>query len=241
MADRKWKYVAGGTKEGEVDCSGAFTYWYKMAGSYMYHGSNTMWRNYAPKKGKIGELALVPGMAVYKHRNDGKEPDKYKGDGIGNFYHVGLYIGDGRVVEAKGTRYGVVYSDIDEWTHCSTLKYTVYDVENMADVDETNFPATGSVKISSGVLNVRKAPSTNSAIVKELKKGEMITLTGLQDGWYSIETGNVKGYVSSKYIAVEPKTDPARMVSFEVCNDAMLEEIIEYLERLGIKPKVTGD
>lgn len=148
MADEKWKYVAGAAKQGEVDCSGAFTYWYKKGGSYMYHGSNTMWRQYAPKKGKIGEIELVPGMPVYKWRKDGKEPDKYKNDGIGNFYHVGLYIGDGQVVEAKGVRSGVVYSCISEWTHCSTLKYTEYDVEAISPID---YPVTGIVKTNSGV------------------------------------------------------------------------------------------
>lgn len=56
MLDHKWKYVAGGAKEGAVDCSGAFTYWYAQAGSYMYHGSNTMWRKYSVQKGAIGTL-----------------------------------------------------------------------------------------------------------------------------------------------------------------------------------------
>ena len=112
MADNKWKYVAGGAKAGEVDCSGAFTYWYKQADSYMYHGSNTMWRKYSTAVGKIGEIELVPGMAVYKIRKwDSSQSDNtwYQTE-PGDVYHVGLYIGDGMVVEAKGTRYGVVYS-----------------------------------------------------------------------------------------------------------------------------------
>ena len=95
MADNGWKYVADAARHGEVDCSGAFTYWYKQAGSYMYHGSNTMWRKYTTERGEIGEIELIPGMAVYKWRNDGKEPERYKADGLGNFYHVGCYIGDG--------------------------------------------------------------------------------------------------------------------------------------------------
>lgn len=119
MADQKWSYVSGGASEGAVDCSGAFTYWYNQAGGYMYHGSNTMWRKYSTAKGKIADIDLIPGMAVYKLRNDGKEPEQYRNDGIGNFYHVGLYVGNNTVVEAKGTKYGVVYSDISSWTHAS--------------------------------------------------------------------------------------------------------------------------
>lgn len=94
MLKEHWKYVFGSAKKGEVDCSGAFTYWYKQAGSTMYHGSNTMYRKWSTEKGKIGSIPLVPGMAVYKHRNDGKEPATYLNDGIGNMYHVGLYVGN---------------------------------------------------------------------------------------------------------------------------------------------------
>lgn len=112
MADKKWKYVAKSARAGEVDCSGAFTYWYKEAGSYMYHGSNSMWRKYSTEVGKIGEIELVPGMAVYKIRE--WKSDQYANPWYqtepGDVYHVGLYIGGDQVVEAKGTRYGVVYS-----------------------------------------------------------------------------------------------------------------------------------
>lgn len=52
MLKENWKYVWGSAKQGEVDCSGAFTYLYKQAGSQMYHGSNTMYRKWSTEKGK---------------------------------------------------------------------------------------------------------------------------------------------------------------------------------------------
>ena len=125
---KPWKYVAGGASEGAVDCSGAFTYWYGKAGSFMYHGSNTMWRKYTTAKGKIGDIDLVPGMAVFKMRQDGKEPDQYKGDGLGNFYHTGCYIGDGKVIEAQSVKTGVVTSCISSWGYAARMKYTEYDL-----------------------------------------------------------------------------------------------------------------
>lgn len=231
MADNKWKYVAGGAKSGEVDCSGAFTYWYKQAGSYMFHGSNTIWRNYAPTKGKIGEIKLVPGMAVYKHRNDNKEPDKYKNDGLGNFYHIGLYIGDDMVVEAKGVASGVVYSKLSTWTHCSTLKYTEYDVDEGVVDSDTNYPVVGIVKINSGHLNVREKPTTGSSVVRKLLKGDRVTLEGKTDGWYAIDGG----YVSEKYITLAVKK-----VSFMVDEDK-LDDVLAYLNSAGIEPVVDGE
>ena len=117
MKDKHWKYVAKAAEEGAVDCSGAFTYWYKQAGSYMYHGSNTMWRKYCTVRGEIGKIDLVPGMAVFKKRawKESESANPYYGDSFGDIYHVGLYIGDGKVIEAKGKNYGVVESCISEW------------------------------------------------------------------------------------------------------------------------------
>jgi cell wall-associated NlpC family hydrolase len=30
--------------------------------------------------------------------------------------HVGMYVGDGKVIAAKGARWGVVISDLSDWT-----------------------------------------------------------------------------------------------------------------------------
>ena len=213
MANNKWKYVAKAAEYGKVDCSGAFAYWYKQAESYMFHGSNTMWRQYAPKRGKIGEIDLVPGMAVYKHKDDGKEPEKYQNDGMGNFYHVGLYIGEGKVVEAKGTKYGVVYSDIKEWSHCSTLKYTEYDISEQKQNSEVVFPCIGTVTTKSGVLNVREKPATSGRIVETLPKGSTVEVLNKSGNWYEIRNG----YVSSDYISLtESMVESTYTVTFTV-------------------------
>lgn len=41
-----WAYVWGSAKAGAVDCSGAFVYAMKKYGLSIFHGSNTIWRNY---------------------------------------------------------------------------------------------------------------------------------------------------------------------------------------------------
>lgn len=66
------------------------------------------------ERGKINTLREVPGLLVFK-RADGK------------IYHVGVYIGGGEVIEAKGHAYGVVSSPVgewDEWGRLSVLEYT---------------------------------------------------------------------------------------------------------------------
>ena len=225
MVDNHWPYVANGASERAVDCSGAFTYWYKKAGSYMYHGSNTMYRRYSILKGKIGQVELVPGMAVYKHRDDGKEPAEYQSDGLGNFYHVGLYIGNNKVAEAKGTSYGCVYSDLSQWSYCSKLKYTDYDVDTgdgtdaISGDDTKPMTGTGTVKIERGYLNVRSAPSTTGTVIGKLYKGDTVNILGTNGSWYAIQHNNLNGYCSAQYIELnqqpvpqpesEPQPEPA--------------------------------
>ena len=121
MHQGKWKYQWGAAREGVVDCSGAFAYAFSKLGGYMYHGSNTMWRKYTQEKGKLGDMTLVPGMAVFRWRKSGKEPAAYKSDGQGDFYHVGLYIGGGEVIEAKSVNSGVVKSSVSGWPYAAKL------------------------------------------------------------------------------------------------------------------------
>lgn len=104
-----------------VDCSGLFYWAYKELGSYMYHGSNTMWGKYCASKGtmKSGKRTdgaiLKPGTAIFT----GSDSDKG---------HVGLYIGGDTVIEAAGTKSGVITSKITatKWKYWGELIHTDY-------------------------------------------------------------------------------------------------------------------
>lgn len=89
-----WPYVSPGSNDQNgIDCSGAFVRAYMLQGASIYHGSNTIFRKHCSQTGVIdGVGSLEVGMAVFKRRDDSKEPDKYKGDGHGNLYHIGLVV-----------------------------------------------------------------------------------------------------------------------------------------------------
>ena len=234
MVEAHWKYVAGGAQTGQVDCSGAFTYWYKKGGAYMYHGSNTMYRKYGYDRGKIGEVELLPGMAVYKNRKDGKEPAVYLNDGLGNFYHVGLYIGDGKVVEAKGTKSGVVYSTIEEWHYASKLQYTNYDVtEKDVNPAEDFEQFTGIVTSNAKAINLRGNPSASARILGTVPKGAKLILTGQSGTWYRTTYNGRTGFVTANFITpVEVKSVDH---TFEMSlTDLEYEKLISYLKDSNI-------
>lgn len=90
-----------------------------------------MWSKYMVAKGKLlngkrdDGKTLKPGTAVFKVKN------------ITDYYHVGLYVGNGEVVEAQGTPTGVVKSRITSW-HCwGEMKGVDYSAEETADVQQT--------------------------------------------------------------------------------------------------------
>ena len=99
-----------------ADCSGLFSWAFKQLGGYMYHGSDTMYRKYCVSKGELNKgkrtdcATLKPGTAVFVW--NGKK-----------YSHVGLYIGDGIVIEAMGTINGVTTSKVSagKWTHWGEL------------------------------------------------------------------------------------------------------------------------
>lgn len=118
------KYGAQWIGHTVADCSGLFSWAYKQLGSYMYHGSNTMWRSYCVDKGDLSAgkrtdgKTLKPGTAVFT-------------DHSGDKTHVGLYVGNGEVIEASSPKVGVIKSKISDkkWKCWGELKYTDYTDE----------------------------------------------------------------------------------------------------------------
>lgn len=73
-------------------------------------GADAMYRN-AAVKGPIGTIPEIPGLAVWKSG------------------HIGVYIGSGEVIEAMGTNYGVVKTQLTDrnWTAWLEIPYIQYD------------------------------------------------------------------------------------------------------------------
>ena len=109
------------------DCSGLFYWAFKQLGGSIFHGSNTIWNKYCSNQGKLvnGKRSdgqeLKPGTAVFTYKA-----------AENNRSHIGLYIGNGKVIEAKGTYYGVVQSSVTNtsWNEWGELKGVSYETSS---------------------------------------------------------------------------------------------------------------
>lgn len=62
------------------------------------------------------------------------------------------------------------------------------------------FPRQGVVRLSSGTLNLRSAPSLDSQVLASIPNGTTLTLLGEQGDWFETEYQNRTGYVSKVFV-----------------------------------------
>ena len=68
---------------------------------------------------------------------------------------------------------------------------------------------TGVVDVGGSVLRVRKTASTGSAVLDQLPSGKQVEIVDTAaNGWYGIQLGSVKGYVSASYIKLLEEAAP---------------------------------
>lgn len=59
-------------------------------------------------------------------------------------------------------------------------------------------------RVTADVLNIRTAATSTSSAVGSVERGESVTVTGFETGWYAVTAGSLSGYVSGDYIALCP-------------------------------------
>ena len=207
-----------------ADCSGLFVWAFKQLGRSIYHGSNTIWDKYLSTKGKLNNgqrsdgKPLRPGTAVFLLRN---------GD---DRHHIGLYIGDGKCIEAKGTPYGVVESKIDHWDEWGELKDVDYDA---ISVEEPLYIAT--VTADNGYpVKMRKGPGASYDVVQSVPLGADVYVYEELGTWDKITYNKQVGYMMSKFL-VKKQTGAAVVLSaadYQYITDALAKALI-ILQKAG--------
>ena len=109
-----WSYVYGGSSPGAVDCSGLI---------YSYAGGH-----------RTGDAQLY--NSSYTGNVSSGVP-RIHGLGLWQPGHVGVYVGDGMAVDARGSQYGVCYESV--YTHGWTKYFKVPGV---------SYPTNGWVKVN---------------------------------------------------------------------------------------------
>ena len=133
----------------EMDCQALVEQAVRNVGGSMdYRGSNDMARNAAwlgTLENAQAEGRLVPGALLFIHEEgESGLPARYQGDGLGDFSHVGMYVGEDALTDTdkqgKQRKCNVVHSSQsmgrvcgstlrNGWTHVGWAKEIDYGVE----------------------------------------------------------------------------------------------------------------
>lgn len=201
-----------------ADCSGLFSWAFKQLGGYMYHGSNTMWNKYCTAKGEMRNgkrtdgKPMIPGTAVFTYnKKDGKRG------------HVGLYIGDGWVIEAQGTKAGVVKTKVtnSKWVEWGELKGVDYSGTAPAPAPDPQPEPAKKPTIRKGNRN---------AYVKEMQ-------TMLRDLGYSLGICGVDGdFGAATEKALKEFQRDHKLDQDGVCGPKSWAALQEAMDKLKEKP-----
>lgn len=190
-----WTYVSPGTNDiNGIDCSGAWVRCYKKHGYNILHGSNSIFRKECSSTGQItSKNDLKVGMMVFKNRFDGKEPEKYKNDGLGNFYHIGAVTSVNPLVITHATSPNAKQdkkfnANMNGWTHWGVgNKVEISDVvdNNLDDGGNETVATSGELQDknckvianSGSTVNVRKSESQKGELVVRVPIGDTVLVT----------------------------------------------------------------
>lgn len=146
-----------------TDCAGLIKgYYWEQNGVVKYKrnglpdkGSNAMY-NAATVKGLISDgMPEIPGLLVWA-------------DGKG---HVGVYVGGGQVVEARGFEYGIQKNALASrsfkyWGLCPYIKYTAQEIATAKSAMDGKTTAATSSTSNTSKVTITKADTTMPTIRK---------------------------------------------------------------------------
>ena len=154
-----------------ADCSGLFSWAFRQLGGTMYHGSDTMYKKYCADKGELKKgkrtdgAALKPGTAVFVWNGS-----KYS--------HVGLYIGNGTVIEAMSTLQGVTTSKVtaSKWKYWGELTGVKYAGGNSELTATGENPSSGVISTGAeGGVEKSSSATSDHPTLRKGSKGQAVT------------------------------------------------------------------
>ena len=156
----------------------------KAGGETLVSGATSQWKK--TKWKKSGEIDTIPPETpCFVYRQDGNV-----------MQHTGFCLGDGSVVDARGTARGVVHEALDAypWTHWGVIS----EDEKEGSTDML-YPATAKAA-DSGSINLRSGPSKAAGRIDRVPSGSTIHVLEEGTDWHRVRYEGKEGYMMAQYI-----------------------------------------
>ena len=205
------------------DCSGLFRGAWRELDKYRSGGATTIYKSWCNEKGAIDTMPDIPGIAVFRGT-------------AGNMAHIGLYIGNGEVIDARSSGKGVVRGKkaAYKWTHWGRLADVDYgETEDEPTVLEVKWRGTVKTKTGNGI-NLWDTP-LKTVSVQRVPEGETVSvLDDAHGGLLLASYGGRLGYADVGYLVPEGGVTGDSGANMD--RVSALEERVSALEKiLGVE------
>jgi uncharacterized protein YraI len=217
IVDKNPTYRTGGSgKDGTCDCVGMIIGAMQIVdkrAKFPLHSSNYFARKRMSTLAKTQDAEPLPGMAVYKAREDtGELNERYKNPrsqyyngSLLDYYHVGVVRSTEPMLIYHCTRGGradgiVADRSLNGWTHIGRLSDIDY-AEVVNGMPETRKAVVATV--DGNPLKLRPSPSTQKAAIAKIPNGDSVAVYADAEGWAKVSWAGYTGYCMSSFLQYE--------------------------------------
>ena len=143
----------------------------------------------------------------------------------------------------KGTSVVVEDDSIAGWYKVNHEGVTGYLSSEYVSFSISGSAKLGNGKVTGNDVNVRSAASTSASRLGSLNKGDVVAVTGIDNGWYKISFNGKTGYVRSDYMTIIKEALSSRGTEAAAASAASSKgsEIVAYAKQyLGVKYVYAG-
>lgn len=156
-----------------ADCSGGIVYTIQQYDKTFGDRTANTFKSQFVESGPISTMPEIQGLGLWRSG------------------HIGVYEGNGWLLEFRGTDYGCVRERLKDrnFTHWGKIKGVEYGEQAGPDVSKPYIEALGSV-------NVRGKPNATGKVLGVAKKGDKLPLA--DSGWHHVILNGKEGYISGQ-------------------------------------------
>ena len=191
---------------------------------------------------------IPKGALLFILQQNGKEPEKYKKDGIGNASHIGMKTGrnDGAIhsSSSRGKVATSVFKDktiknggwnrvglLDVFDYGKSVNWVLEHIgigeAPAADPDPAaKEPAEGEIRMqgkvyaeNGGTVKLRQKPSTSCGTYWDVPVGKEIEILEKQEEWSRISVAGRIGWMKNEFIRLAGEEDPAEDLDMDPADD----------------------
>lgn len=152
-----------------------------------------------------------------------------------SYQHTGIYRGDGTVVDARGSKSGVIKSDLSSypWTHFG-IPVGLYEESKPSEVYKVLYQAKVYAE-SGSTVRMRATASSSARVIKEIPIGEIVDVIEEGENWDKIGYEGSVGYMMSKFLKKEGDVEEGTYyVRIRCGSESEAKKLVELLNKATV-------